>query len=63
MLAAIKPQEGTDNNSHHGVNQLNQNVDSEFQLLNASIACLKQSVDIVEQSVTSNESGLNEHKT
>ncbi|KAF3856730.1 hypothetical protein F7725_017453 [Dissostichus mawsoni] len=45
------------------INQLNQNVDSKFELLNASIADLKQSLSEVEQRVISTEGGLNEHET
>ncbi|KAI4832110.1 hypothetical protein KUCAC02_015091 [Chaenocephalus aceratus] len=45
------------------INQLNQNVDSKFELLNASIAGLKQSLGEVEQRVISTEGGLNEHET
>ncbi|KAK1885647.1 LINE-1 type transposase domain containing protein 1 [Dissostichus eleginoides] len=45
------------------INQLNQNVDSKFELLNASIADLKQSLGEMEQRVISTEGGLNEHET
>ncbi|KAK1882387.1 LINE-1 type transposase domain containing protein 1 [Dissostichus eleginoides] len=45
------------------INQLNQNVDSKFELVNASIADLKQSLGEVEQRVISTEGGLNEHET
>ncbi|KAK5894058.1 hypothetical protein CesoFtcFv8_010788 [Champsocephalus esox] len=45
------------------INQLNKNVDSKFELLNASIAGLKQSLGEVEQRVISTEGGLNEHET
>lgn len=44
------------------INRLNQNVDSKFELLNASIASLKRSLDTVEQRVLSNEGGLTEHE-
>ena len=45
------------------INQLSQNVDKRFDTLQMALADLKQTMADIEERVTSNESGLNKHKT
>ncbi|KAG7507637.1 hypothetical protein JOB18_040335 [Solea senegalensis] len=45
------------------INQLSQNVDKSFDTLQISLADLKQTMADVEERLTSNKSGLNEHES
>jgi len=45
------------------INRLSQNVNTRFDTLQISLTDLKQTMAAVEERVTSNESGLNEHES
>lgn len=63
MAASSTAEAPTTSDIMLAINLLSQNVDSKYELLNASVSGLKQSMHDVEQRVASTEGGLNEHET